>query len=120
MQSKKEDFEAAIELMKKSEDLNKGLSLKKFSVPFIDSNYSQIHLFNTKFQEGILEIREEIRRINEQIDLAWFYFFKTFDSSLSENNAKIVRDNLELEYLNIGKKVVDISKNISVFIDRSA
>ncbi|MGA9109543.1 MAG: hypothetical protein ACLPSL_01625 [Smithella sp.] len=119
LQIKEEDFEATVELMKKSEDLNKGLSLKKFNMPFIDSNYSQIHLFNTKFQEGILEIREEIRRINEQIDLAWFYFFKTFDSDLSENNAKIIRDNLEFEYLNIGKKAVNISKNINVFIDRS-
>jgi hypothetical protein len=66
-----------------------------------------------------LEIREEIRRINEQIDFAWFYFSKTFDSSLSEDNAKIVRDNLEFEYLNIGKKAVDISRNIGTFIDRS-
>jgi hypothetical protein len=49
LQSKKEDFEAAVKLLKESEDLNKGLSLKKFSTPFIDSNYSQIHLFDTKF-----------------------------------------------------------------------
>jgi hypothetical protein len=117
LQTEDKDFVAAIELSKKGEDST--LGLKKFNTPFIDSNYSELHLFNTEFQRGILEIREQVRRINEEIDMAWFYFSKTFDSSLSDKNVEIVKGNLESAYLNIGNMAVNISKNISTFIGGS-
>ena len=109
-----EEFKVAVELLKQPD---KGLSLKKFNLPFIDSKYSEIYLFDRKFQEGIWEIREGIRRINEQIDMAWFYFSKTYDN-LSDENARRVHNNVISEYTNVGNMAVDISKNIITFIDR--
>ena len=109
---KEEVFESFIDIKKSKIDLNRGLSLKIFDIPIIDENYNSLHLFDIKFQKDIFEIRGQINRLNEEIENARFYFQKTFDSSLSDKNAEIVKTNLEQSYRNINRALINISNHI--------
>lgn len=82
-----------------------GLSLKKFYLPFLESKIELFPIFTDKFRSLIFEIRSQIQVINEEIDNAQFYFRKTFDSAMSAENHKIVRQNLKSCYENIERQV---------------
>jgi hypothetical protein len=94
-----------------------GLMLKNFNVPFLDNNYEQLSMFDLKFQKDIFEVLKQIKNMNEDIDRAWFYFTKTFDSSISAENAKIISDNLESTYGVVKKATVNLSNNITAILE---
>ena len=78
--------------------------LKKYSLPFLDSNLRSVSLLDIKLQRLVIEIRARLNLINEEIDLNRFYFEKTFDSTLSEENYKIITKNLDENYRNISNQ----------------
>jgi len=119
LEIKDDELEAAMKTMKSSADLKQGLTVRKFSYPFIDANYGDLHMFDIGFQKNILEIREQIKNINDEIDNARFYFTKTFDSGLSKGNAIIVKKNLESSYGYIAKMSIDATNNLSTIIERA-
>ncbi len=119
LQTKDEDFEVAMKVIRSRANLNEGLTLRKFDMPFIDNNYKEIEMFDVRFQKDILEICRQVKNINEEIDNARFYFTKTFDSGLSENNGIIVRKNLESSYRNIAKMSINTTNNISAVVKRA-
>lgn len=110
---KEGDFEALRIFTKSQMNLNKGINLRIINSPFINSNYAEMHLFGISFQNNIIEVLAQIANINDEIGNARYYFYKTFDSGLSEINATIVRDNLEASYKNIAKMSISAAKNIS-------
>lgn len=77
------------------------LSLKTFAVPFLDANMSLLSLFPIDFQNRILEIRAQISLLNQEIDQSTFLFWKTFDSGTTEDNQRVIRDNILSKYHNI-------------------
>ena len=93
----------AIQQLQSDDDA--GLSLKKFYVPFLEAKLEMISVFGEQIRTCIFEIRSKIQILNEEIDNAQFYFRKTFDSSMSESNFAIVRQNLKTSYSTIRKQV---------------
>jgi len=115
--SEAEDTEATSEILPAMKELMKlddekiqaiisnqgkaALSLKKFFLPFLDSNINNLSLFDVKFQNFVLEIRAKLNLLNEEIDLSRFFYEKTFDSSLSPKNHQIINKNLDQLYQNV-------------------
>ena len=71
-----------------------------------------------KIQRLISQVRGSLSILNEEADNARFYFEKTFDSSLDEQNQKIIKSNLDYSYRNImgmsrrlADKITDLIKN---------
>jgi hypothetical protein len=70
----------------------KGLSLKKYPVPLLESKFALLSGFNTPFQNRLLEIRTNLNMLHEEVDQARFYHQLTFNPT--EDNYEIVRNNL--------------------------
>lgn len=64
----------------------------------------------------IFETRSKIQILNDEIDNAEFYFRKTFDSSMSEKNHKIVRQSLKSCYKNINNQAKLVVEKINDLI----
>lgn len=92
------------------------LSLKAFNFPFLDSQISNLSLFDAEFQNRILEIKTQVNFINEDIELSRFYFEKTFDSSITEENHEIISKNLKNAYQDVGEKACRIVDSITKLI----
>lgn len=89
-------FEALQDEIKEKE--NVGLGLKTFSLPFTESILENIEIFDSKFQKDILKVRDEIIILNEEIELAMYYFRLTFDTAAMNTNAKIIKINIKRGY----------------------
>ncbi len=87
----------------------RGLTLKKYGTPLLDSKITFLTVFNEEFQNRVLEIKAQINTLNEEVDLTRFYLMKTFDS-LSQENHQIVSQNLDDCYRQISamaRRIVD-------------
>lgn len=82
----------------KNEDLNKGMTLKKYYAPLLDANIAHIGSFSVEFQNLLLTIHSRLGIINEQIDQYYFYFKETFNENLSTHNRTIITNNIDQCY----------------------
>jgi hypothetical protein len=92
-----------------------GLSLKSYSLPFLNANLNLLSLFPIDFQTGILEIRAQIDLLNQEIEECRFFYGKTFDSGLSEENYHVIVDNTRAKYQLIesaARRIADSIKNL--------
>lgn len=87
--------------------------LKKYKLPFLTSQITSLSLFSPEFQRRILQVNARLGMLNDEIDMAWFNYTKTFDSSLSEDNRMIILGNLEQSYQTIMRMCRDIVCSIS-------
>jgi hypothetical protein len=78
-----------------------GLNLKSSSLPFLDSNIAELGMFDTGLRQKLIEVRAQLGPLNEEIELARFYFEKTFDSTLTPENYNIINDNIRSSYDNV-------------------
>jgi transcriptional regulator with XRE-family HTH domain len=74
------------------------LSLKTYTVSFLDANMSLLSLFPVEFQNRILEVRAQIGLLNQEISESSLFYWKTFDSSITAENHKIITDSLLRKY----------------------
>jgi hypothetical protein len=95
---------------------NKGMDLKTCSSPYIDSTMHSLSLFDTGFQKRLMEIKSQIRVLNEMIETATFYFRMTFDSSITDENQILIRENLNSNYTNLCGTYRRLSDKIGDFI----
>jgi hypothetical protein len=108
---KDEELENALTLTR-SMDKGKGVSLKKFHLPFLDSKMNEISFFSIELQNIIYEIRSRLQIINEEIGAAERYFYMTFDSSISDKNYIIIEKNLIQKYINLQTQLVILVKKM--------
>ena len=94
------------------------LSLKSHSLPFLDANISLLSLYPVDFQHRILEIRAQIDLLNQEIEDCRFFYGKTFDSGLSEENYKVVVDNTRMKYQLIESAARRIADKISNLVSK--
>ena len=104
------------ELCKQSAD--RGLSLKKYALPFLELHLSSLPLFSPEFQRNALEIRAQLSAINEEIDLVRFYQAKTYDSSVTPENYEIIRSSIKRLYGDIGRMWRDLADNTGKLLQR--
>ncbi|MCK4905890.1 hypothetical protein KAS42_06615 [bacterium] len=89
---------------------NKSLSFKKYPLYFLNSQINSLTLFIPEFQQTALDILTQLNMLHEDIDNVVHYHKKTFDSSLTPENLKRVKKNLEIgheDYARRAKVLVD-------------
>lgn len=74
------------------------MSIKKITLPFLQQNLSSISLLSPNLQRSVAAIQRYINSLNEEIDLYYFYFKKTFNSTLTEKNYELVNKNIDHAY----------------------
>lgn len=72
----------------------KGMSLKKYNMVFLTTQINTLSLLDANLQSSIFCIHERLNILNQDVEKYWFYFEKSFDSSLDETNHQIVADNI--------------------------
>ncbi len=73
-------------------------AIKRHSLPFFESRVASLSLLSESLQLYLFEIKSRLELINQDVDRYWYYFEKTFDSSLSELNNRIIIGNINKQY----------------------
>ena len=107
--------EALHQYVKSLRDETKGKSLQYFRTPYLDSQLTEIGKFSTDEQTILLEIVEHIKINNETVDEAKAYFSMTFDTTITDNNHRIVNSSLDKKYLHLAERSQIIFKKIDAF-----
>lgn len=80
---------------------SEGKGLKTFSASFLDSNYSELSKLPVSLQLKIHVFRNHFNNLNQEIINANDRLKMTFDSSISNENHKILKDDLSRKYVDI-------------------
>ncbi len=83
---------------------NKSPSLRRYYTPVLDSQVAKFAIFSQGIQNFLIEIRMQLGYLNEIVDQAQFFYQKGFDSSLSDENSTIIKNNLNETYQKFGEK----------------
>jgi len=85
--------------------------MKTIHLPYLETKIEALTEFEQAYQRIALEVRAQAGQLNQEVDLAQFYFQKTFDSSIRGQNHENICKNLENAYRNIASKaryIVDL------------
>ncbi len=93
---------------------SRALILRKHATPFLDYHIGNLSMFPLSFQSPVLEIKAQLRLLNDRIEDSYLYFRMTFEPNIGSNNYDAVRQNIEDCYKSIAEK----SRTIAVFIDK--
>jgi len=70
-----------------------GLTLKKYTVPYLEAKMSQLGTFSEPKQSALFSIKAHMDLLNQEIEAARRYADKTFDSTITtDNHAKILNN----------------------------
>lgn len=117
MKMSDEALDELAKMLKASKPEGMVLGLKKFALPFLDSQLGRLSLFNMEFQNQMIEVRVRLGLLNEDIELFRFYYEKTFDSALSEDNREIITFNIHRIFENMSRGIRRIVDNITKLMD---
>jgi len=81
----------------------RGLTLKRYTLPFLGSNLPSLSLFDSEFQRKTLNILSEVTMINEDVEFCKTNTERTFDASLSPDNHAKLLANVEKGYSDLAK-----------------
>lgn len=105
------EFNTAMEACRGKE--NRSLSIKSFSLSFLESNLANLSVFDNRFTADIFKIRAQYNILNEEIENARFFYRLTFDPAAMNTNGDIIRQNLKESYEYVAKRsriVIDLTK----------
>lgn len=88
-------------------------SFKKMNTSIIDSNLLQFELLEDNFLIKLLEIRFQINAFNEEVKNVNEYLKMTFDSSITEVNMQIIKNEIDKKNYLISKKAMFIVEKIN-------
>lgn len=91
-----------------------GISIKTYSVPFLENNISALTLFKPPLQGKLLELQSQLSFFNQEIGNMRFYDQTMFTPGISEENHNILRIN----FLNSVQFVAESSERIVGFIEK--
>lgn len=98
--------------LKRKQEQGIGLSLKKYHLPFLDSKIGEISKFNIELQNIIYEIISRLQLFNDEIDKAIEYHQMTFDSTISNENHRIIRFEITNKYKILQEMAIGIVKKM--------
>ncbi len=93
-----------------------GLIVKKYRIPYIDSQIGELGIFDEQSRSAMLEVRAQLDLYNEDIDEARQYYRMTFDLSGSDSNHSIACNNLDTCYKNLAQKAKHIVNSIELVL----
>jgi hypothetical protein len=109
---KKEDFLKALPLIF-SGDEKEGLPLNTIKTTFFESKINNLPSIDQSLRNLIVRIYRRINDFNQHAERYNTYFFKTFDSTISKENFKVIQKNINDSYRNIGEQAKLIVNDIS-------
>lgn len=104
---------------KQKKQPNSGLSLKKFSLSFLDSSITSLAKFDAILQSQLLEIKTRIGFMNETVDEARYYFRLSFQDGISPGNYEIANINMIGCYKTCASQARDVIKIIGEILEKS-
>jgi hypothetical protein len=107
-------LQAASALLRKE---GSSLGLKKFRAPFLEAHLADLHLFPIEVERQARELEARLCLLNEDVDQTWYFFTKTFDTSLDPNNLALIRQNLEDVSTAIGPRAKALADGITRIVD---
>ena len=87
------------------------------TLPYITSILSDLSVFDSLFQNSIVEIYSQINIFNEEIEIARYYYQLTFNPSCMDVNKDIINGNLKDCYNNIQNRVRLIVDKINIILE---
>ncbi len=90
-----------------------GISVKKYTLPYLESKVGELSLFNNKFQRTALDILSSLHIYNEEVEEARFYFRLTYQPDLSEGNYDRASYGVEASYRHLGDRAKIIVNRIN-------
>ncbi|MFZ2448070.1 MAG: hypothetical protein WAW37_17065 [Syntrophobacteraceae bacterium] len=94
------------------------LSLKKYSTPLLESQISRLSILDELSRQYVLEIRNRLYLINEDIDQYRFYFNHTFSSNISQDNYELTVKNINDAYVNISSQARLAANQIATLLSK--
>lgn len=101
-------------------DPNKGLSVRKYRVPYLDSNVGDLGIFDEQSRAEILDVRAQLEMFNEEVDEARVYQKMTFDLHDSVINHPIACQLVQNSYKNLGQRAKQIADRIGSILNRQS
>lgn len=95
----------------------KGLGLKQYSVPLLAAHVGDLAILPIQFQVAALRIKGRLDFFNQEVVTLQRYFDRTFDSSLSEENRRVIVSNMDQGYMNLAGTAQRIAEKISDLVD---
>lgn len=89
-----------------------GKTLGTFHLPFFDSHLDRITLFSVATQQALLDIKNQLGFLNDQIDQMRKHQDMTFTVNLSKENFSRVEENLDIWFTNIEDRAHTIADKI--------
>ena len=83
-----------------------GISIKKYSLPFIENNVSMLTLFNSSSLGMILELQSQLSFFNQEIDNMRFYDQMMFNPGITPENHGILKTNFSNSLEGVGKSCI--------------
>lgn len=68
------------------------LTVAKLDIPYINSNFGFVSLFNEQFQMLLSKFKREVDLINSDAEQIWYYHTKTFDKITDMNHDVVVQN----------------------------
>ena len=109
---------ASFAKLKRAEHKSVGLSLKKYNLAFLNSRMSDLTLLNVKLQSILLNIRDRLNMMNEEIEFTMKHHYMTFDSSISSENHQRLIGQIQENHSNIQNMAIDIVNMINTYFER--
>lgn len=97
-----------------SANQGEGTVLQKYPVPLLDTRVSALWSFETSFQRGLLEIRQNLHLLDDLVDRSRKYHELTF-AQLEETNHQLVQGNFQQAcslYAERAQRVVDMIRKV--------
>ncbi|MFA6486158.1 MAG: hypothetical protein WCT40_02220 [Candidatus Magasanikbacteria bacterium] len=95
---------------------NPAFHFKKLETSIIDANQNNFDILDKQFITKILEIKFQVRVFNEEVQSASEFLKMTFDSSITEINHQIIKEQIEMKNHTISEKAVLIVEKINQVI----
>jgi len=90
---------------------------KKINLFILDSDSEILSLMDSLFVQKVLEVKFRIMAINDDIDYFRSLLTMTFDSAISEDNAQIIREQIQAVSLAIADNMVIAVNKINEILD---
>lgn len=106
------------QMAKQQRQPNSGTSLKKHSLPFLETSINALAKFDSIFRGQLLEIKTRIGFLNEITDEARYYYQLSFQNGISPENYNIANTNMINSYKFYASRARDIIKIIGEILDK--
>ncbi len=105
-----------ISKVKASQGTGSSLTLKTFSIKYIEHNIDTLPLIDKNYQKILIEIISKVNIINQAIEQYYFYFEKTFDPQSCNVNQQILTANIKNSYVMISNFLIKTIDKIVILL----